>query len=177
MWRCDIPDSDGVQQSIYIYLGALSSGIHYTLLSHAVLYLHKTGALFNPPNLYFTLDSEVSEDPPEFTLTCVSRGGPATLVVWRRDWKEITAYSTSQIIVDTSSTTVYNNTLRVRGREGGVYRCTVSNSQSVMPVTRTLSVLCKLFGDVLFTVNYMLNQIHQLLHISLLRTSHPPLSY
>ena len=31
LWRCDIPDSSGVQQSIYIYLGTLSSGIHYTL--------------------------------------------------------------------------------------------------------------------------------------------------
>ena len=38
LWRCDIPDSNGVQQSIYIYLGTsftgigtLSSGIHYTL--------------------------------------------------------------------------------------------------------------------------------------------------
>ena len=29
LWRCDIPDSNGVQQSIYIYLG-LSAGIHYT---------------------------------------------------------------------------------------------------------------------------------------------------
>ena len=27
MWRCDIPDSNGVQQSIYIYLGAATSGI------------------------------------------------------------------------------------------------------------------------------------------------------
>ena len=74
--------------------------------------LHKTGALFNLPRLYFT-------------LTCVSKGGPATRVVWRRDGMEITensTYSTSQIIVDTSSIPVYNNTLRVRGREGGVYR-------------------------------------------------------
>ena len=103
------------------------------MLSYSGLILHTTGALFNPPNLYFTLDSEVSEDPPQFTLTCVSKGGPATRVVWRRDGKEITensTYSTSQIIVNTSSIPVYNNTLRVRGREGGVYRCTVSNSRS-----------------------------------------------
>ena len=31
LWRCDIPDSNGVRQSIYIYLGTPSSGIHYTL--------------------------------------------------------------------------------------------------------------------------------------------------
>ena len=27
MWRCDIPDSNGVQQSIYIYLGTSATGI------------------------------------------------------------------------------------------------------------------------------------------------------
>ena len=27
MWRCDIPDSNGVQQSIYIYLGTAMTGI------------------------------------------------------------------------------------------------------------------------------------------------------
>ena len=31
LWRCDIPDSNGVQQSIYIYLGTEEIGIHYTL--------------------------------------------------------------------------------------------------------------------------------------------------
>ena len=114
------------------------------MLSYFGPILHKTGALFDPPWLSFTLDSEVSEDPPEFTLTCVSRGGPATRVVWRRDGMEITensTYSTSQIIVDTSSTTVYNNTLRVRGREGGVYRCAVSNSRSLsLSITAQLQV-------------------------------------
>ena len=124
----------------------LQRQVSTTLFSLMLSYiLHKTGALFNPPRRYFTLDSEVSEDPPEFTLTCVSRGGPATLVVWRRDGKEITensTYSTSQIIVDTSSITVYNNTLRVRGREGGGYRCTVSNSQTLSS-TITLQVSCK----------------------------------
>ena len=27
MWRCDIPDSNGVQQSIYIYLGTPDTGV------------------------------------------------------------------------------------------------------------------------------------------------------
>ena len=30
LWRCDIPDSNGVQQSIYIYLGTEETGTHYT---------------------------------------------------------------------------------------------------------------------------------------------------
>ena len=31
LWRCDVPDSNGVQQSIYIYLGTADKGVHYTL--------------------------------------------------------------------------------------------------------------------------------------------------
>ena len=27
MWRCDIPDSNGVQQSIYIYIGTPTTGV------------------------------------------------------------------------------------------------------------------------------------------------------
>ena len=124
--------------------GQVFTTLFSLMLSYSGPILHKTGRLFIPPRLYFTLDSEVSENPPEFTLTCVSRGGPATLVMWRRDGMEITensTYSTSQIIVDTSSTTVYNNTLGVRGREGGVYRCTVSNSRN--SVAAVLQVSCK----------------------------------
>ena len=73
--------------------------------------------------MYFTLDSEANEDPPEFTLTCQSKGGPATEVVWRKGTtvEEDSNHMTSQIIVDTSSNTVYNNTLTVRGRETGTY--------------------------------------------------------
>ena len=55
--------------------------------------------------MYFTLDSEANEDPPEFTLTCQSKGGPATEVVWMRNGvrvEEDSNHTTSQIIVDTS---------------------------------------------------------------------------
>ena len=59
--------------------------------------------------LYFTLESEANEDPPEFTLTCQSRGGPVTEVEWRRNRvrvEEDSNHMTSQIIVDTSRNTV-----------------------------------------------------------------------
>ena len=82
--------------------------------------------------IYFTLDSEANEDPPEFTLTCQSRGGPVTEVEWMRNGvrvEEDSNHMTSQIIVDTSANTVYNNTLRVRGRESGTYTCALSNNR------------------------------------------------
>ena len=43
--------------------------------------------------------------------------------------EEDSNHMTSQIIVDTSGNTVYNNTLRVRGRERGLYVCTMSNNR------------------------------------------------
>ena len=77
----------------------------------------------------FTLESEANEDPPEFTLTCQSRGGPVTEVEWRRNGvrvEEDSNHMTNQIIVNTSRNTVYNNTLRVRGRESGRYTCYIT---------------------------------------------------
>ena len=81
--------------------------------------------------IYFTLHSELNENPPEFTLTCRSYGGPVTTVLWWRNGdlvQEDRYHETSQIIVDTSANTVYNNTLTIKGREGGVYMCTVGNN-------------------------------------------------
>ena len=43
--------------------------------------------------------------------------------------EEDSNHMTSQIIVNTSANTVYNNTLKVRGRESGLYGCTVRNNR------------------------------------------------
>ena len=132
MWRCDIPDSNGVQQSIYIYLGTSATGIWCSYFLDSLIFPEtKTGRLLSVV-IYFTLDSEANEDPPEFTLTCQSRGGPVTEVEWMRNGVRLekdSNHMTSQIIIDTSNNTVYNNTLRVRGRESGTYKCTVSSER------------------------------------------------
>ena len=70
--------------------------------------------------------------PPEFSIICRSEGGPATHVYWfspKGRVQEDSDHETSQIIVDTSHNSVYENKLRVRGREGGTYRCTVIRNQ------------------------------------------------
>ena len=97
-----------------------------------LLSLQTTTGRLSSADIYFTLDSEANEDPPEFTLTCQSRGGPVTEVEWMRNGvrvEEDSNHMTSQIIVNTSANTVYNNTLRVRGRESGTYECTASNNR------------------------------------------------
>ena len=43
--------------------------------------------------------------------------------------EEDSNHTTSQIIVNTSNNTVYNNTLRVKGRENGTYVCVLSNNR------------------------------------------------
>ena len=81
--------------------------------------------------IFFTLDSEPNNNPPEFTLTCRSEGGPVTTVMWEKDGiplHENISHTTSQIITNTSSNTVYYNTLSIKGREYGTYNCTVNNN-------------------------------------------------
>ena len=81
-------------------------------------------------SMSFTLHTDPNVSPPEFTLTCRSEGGPATTVLWQRYVTiigEDSDHETSQVIVDLSANTVYENRLRVRGTEGGSYRCIVSN--------------------------------------------------
>ena len=44
MWRCDIPDSNGVLQSIYIYLGTPTTGVWLCLwcsLSYSAVNVHR----------------------------------------------------------------------------------------------------------------------------------------
>ena len=70
--------------------------------------------------------------PPEFTIICHTEGGPATTVLWQRPngdrvQEKDSDHETSQIIVDTRNS-VYENRLRVRGREGGHYFCDISNN-------------------------------------------------
>ena len=81
----------------------------------------------------FTLHTESSVSPPEFSIICRSEGGPATHVNWwgpKGRVQEDSDHETSQIIVDTSSNSVYENRLRVRGRESGFYGCSIYSYNS-----------------------------------------------
>ena len=79
-----------------------------------------------------TLHTEPSVSPPEFSIIFRTEGGPATHVRWiwsGRPVQEDSDHETSQIIVDTSHNSVYENRLRVRGRERGNYFCTATNNR------------------------------------------------
>ena len=75
-----------------------------------------------------TVDSDLNGPSPQFTLTCISTGGPATTVTWTSDSE--TAVGTLISVVVNGVTAQYNHTLTVTGRLPGVYTCTVDNDVS-----------------------------------------------
>ena len=74
-----------------------------------------------------TVDSDLSGTSPQFTLTCISTGGPATTVTWTRDSGTVTEGTES--VLDDRETAQYTHTLTVAGRLGGLYTCTVANDK------------------------------------------------
>ena len=78
-----------------------------------------------PGGMTLTVDSDLNGASPQFTLTCISTGGPATIVTWTRD--SATAMGDEITVLDNAETATYNHTLTVTGGLGGLYQCTVSN--------------------------------------------------
>ena len=84
----------------------------------------------------FTLHTEPRASVPAFTISCRTHGGPATTVPWTVNGvsvQEDSDHETSQLILDTSLNSVYDNRLRVRGRRNGTYRCLVFITGESLP--------------------------------------------
>ena len=154
LYWCDVPDSSGVLQRFYVglYTSGLTSGTPTTCPSSVLgvaiyttsmitildpqfasnkLYMLLAGA-YTSVAVLFALETEVTEDPPRFSLTCTTKGGPATNVTWERDGVAIgddASHSSSQIVVDAVDAE-YDNVLVVTGRNGGDYTCTVSHART-----------------------------------------------
>ena len=77
-----------------------------------------------------TVDSDLNGPSLQFTLTCISTGGPATTVTWTRGSE--TAVGERMTVFDTTTantTAQYTHTLTVTGSTAGVYTCTVANNK------------------------------------------------
>ena len=73
-----------------------------------------------------TNDHDVSV--PQFTLTCISIGGPAATVTWTRD--NVTITEGTETVLNDPVTAQYTHTLTVTERLGGLYTCTVANNKT-----------------------------------------------
>ena len=82
----------------------------------------------------YTLDSSFDADPPQFTLTCISTGAPATSVTWTRD--SVLVSEGNRTVLNNCETSQYTHTLTVRGILGGLYQCTVSNSKPSVAIAQ-----------------------------------------
>ena len=78
----------------------------------------------------FTVDSDLNGDSPQFTLICISIGGPATTVTWTSysvpaSGDEMTVFDGNTIAPQ------YTHTLTVTGGSGmgGDYTCTLANNK------------------------------------------------
>ena len=69
--------------------------------------------------------SDLNREIPQFTLTCISTGGPATTVTWTRD-SQAAVGDTVRTLINAISAE-YTHTLTVTGRLPGLYTCTVTN--------------------------------------------------
>ena len=80
--------------------------------------------------------SLITENPPVFTLTCITTGGPATTVVWRRERWFLSNGGSNTItktLMDAQQST-YKHQLIVSARRFGVYIVSVTNSRTPSPV-------------------------------------------
>ena len=78
-------------------------------------------------NVTFTLDYDLNGGSFQFTLTCISTGGPATTVTWTRDSDAVT--EGTETVLDDRVTAQYTHTLTATGTLGGLYTCTVANDK------------------------------------------------
>ena len=101
-------------------------------------------------DLQFQLLTEPNVDPPVFTLTCSTTGGPPTIVSWMRDSRTV-MYDSSFVFSQTVTNFVaaaYTNTLTITGRHPGQYTLTAHNRNTdiytvSIPVTSTFQVTGK----------------------------------
>ena len=78
--------------------------------------------------MFLTVDSDRNGDSPQFTLACISSGGPASCVIWRIDKRRIADPITTSVLTD-SVAGRYTHTLTVTERIGGTYSCSVANDK------------------------------------------------
>ena len=126
LYRCEVLDSGGVLQSLYIGVYGRTGGEYINNFMHS----HSESCIGNPT---FPADS-LSYSISSRTLSCVSTGGPASTVSWRKDSVPITSssYTQSQIVVDTETATYHNllsiNSSNIRDYIG-IFICRVNNSR------------------------------------------------
>ena len=116
-----------VRDTVYVGLYTASGGDLYLHLtcSYCIFFLADISV---PGGMLLTVNSDLNGASPQFTLTCISTGGPATTVSWTRDSTTVITEGTETVLNNTV-TAQYTHTLTVTGRYPGLYTCTMANNK------------------------------------------------
>ena len=99
--------------------------------------------------------TSLTYDMSSHTLTCITTGGPATIITWRRDCVVLdtstTGFVFSQTVTD-QATATYSNTLTLPSHISGSYSCTVTNSRG--SDTRMLQAGSELLYKTVMMIGY-----------------------
>ena len=106
--------------------------------------------------MQFSVESGLSTEIPQYTLTCVSTGGPATTVTWTRNTKDILRGIT---VLRNPMAANYSHILTLTERLEGQYECNVSNNKPSM-ATKSIHVQGRVrifyYHCVKMTIHYLL---------------------
>ena len=129
LWRNNGSAIDGIysckmanESAIFIGLYAEGKGNMKLLYIFDIIDMFSVGNISLPGGMTVSIIVGAS---PQFTLTCISTGGPATTVSWTRD--SIPVAKGTQTVLNDPVTAQYTNTLTVT--RGGSYTCTVQNDK------------------------------------------------
>ena len=113
-----------------------------------------------------------SMNPDQFTLTCISTGGPATTVTWTRDSTTVT--EGNETVLNDPVTAQYTHTLTVTATSisNEVFTCKVSNNKpSVSAASGVVSanaqgavMITPPFAEITVGMDYVLNCTAELLN-------------
>ena len=145
LYRCEVLDSGGVSQSVYIGLYGDSEGDSE---GEFLDVMNDTGTTHFISGIPILSSESPSYSHETRTLTCISSGGPVTSITWMKGGVPISAskliFLRSQRVMNTVAST-YHNLLSINSNAlsdySGTYSCRVSNSRGNSMMSTTIS--CK----------------------------------
>ena len=156
---------------IYVPIRFLYCNIIYFSFVSVVMYTHTCqhaiyrqyvffpfkGHITIPGGMTFTVNLNGANS--QFTLTCISTGGPATTVIWTRD--SAIAVGEDRTALVNAETAQYTHILTVTEKTEGVYRCNVSNSKPSSAAAELSLTGIAYFIRIMFALKYYLEILSQ----------------